>query len=473
MEKYIKNPTLLLKKKPFTRGVSDDYIQIFLSEEMDDGSLLASVPSYKGKPISQAQYLRELDPNAHTIMYNEDLPKLSSNPNATWSQANFYRAAFPFQRNILLQHSQYVNALAMKLTLLNNKPSDIIKETFTKIKEEWVSRNMDIYKSEIYEAQKSTGDAALLFRFNKNNKLKVRVLSYDKGYTLCPIYNEDEELEVFSFYYSSNGKERIDTYDDEKLYRFIEDKDAENGFRLIDEVKHGFEQIPVVYKKGHVAWEEGQNLIEIYELLYNIYMIIEKKVGFPLLYIIGNAKLDKRSDTAVMLKDSSTGEGSKDAKFLNPAEPAGFENLLKDLFKKIQIATSSILVTADEINISSDISGVALKILRSSVYEKALQDVRDYDEVADKMIELFQEGVSKELGVYTDWNLCKVRAEFQVYNPQSETELVNRLVVQKQSGIISSETATYHSPDALPDERDRLKSEEVVTEEIDKNIKTE
>ena len=66
-----------------------------------------------------------------------------------------------------------------------------------------------------------------------------------------------------------------------------------------DPSKHGYSDIPIVYKRGEVAWEKGQGIIDIFELMYNIYMIIEKKVGFPILYIIGPTGLKKKSDTAV------------------------------------------------------------------------------------------------------------------------------------------------------------------------------
>ena len=75
------------------------------------------------------------------------------------------------------------------------------------------------------------------------------------------------------------------------------------------------------------------------------------------------------------------------------------------------------------------------------------------------MFSLFKEGVSRELGVYSSWNLCRVRAEYEIWSPQSETELVNRLVSQKNNGVISAETATELSPDSQPDEKSRLDSE--------------
>ena len=451
-EDLLLNPAKLLYKKPFTRGANEEYIRIYRQDILDDDKLVAEIPVYTGKTISQAQYLIELDPNSHAIMFNDDLPRLSSNPNATWDEANPYRASFAFQEQILAQHNEYVNTKGMKLILLNQEPDDKMHKTFIDIKDEWVTRNMDTYKSKLYKEQKSVGDAALLFYFNKRSKCKTRLLSYRDGYQLVPQYDENGEMILFSVYYKSGGKYRIDCYDESKLYRYVNEKEW-----MLESVEpHGFEQIPVAYKRGDVAWEKGQVLIDIYELLYNIYMIVEKKVGFPMLYIIGKASLEKRSDTAVMLKDSSAGDIKSDAKYLNPSEPQGFQNLINDLFKKIQICTSSVLLSADEIKITADVSGVAMKMMRSAVYERAQNDIREYDEVADVLFSLFKEGVSKELGAYTSWNLCKVREQYEIWTPQSEVEFTNRLITQKQAGVISAQTATELSLDAQPDEKSRL-----------------
>ena len=456
---YFKDPAKLLLKKPFTRGANEEYIRIYRQDVFDSDSLVAEVPAFTGKTISQAQYLMEIDPNSHAIMYNDDLPRLSSNPNASWDEANPYRASFSFQAQVLSQHNQYVNTKGMKFTLLNPKPEDSIHETFVEIKDEWITRNMDVQKERLYVEQKTVGDAAMLFYFDRKNKCRTRILSYKDGYQLIPQYDENGDMILFSVYYKSDGKYKLDVYDEKRRYRL--EQTEKSDWTIVESKNHGFEDIPVVYKRGEVAWEKGQVLIDIFELLYNIYMIVEKKVGFPLLYIIGKATLEKRSDTAVMLKDSSTADIKSDAKFLNPDEPQGFQKLLEDLFRKIQICTSSVLLSADEIKITADISGVALKLLRSSIYERAQADVRDYDEVADRMFSLFKDGVSKELERYAQWNLCRVRAEYDVWMPQSETEYVNRLVVQKQSGIISGETATELSPDSQPDEKSRL-SEELI-----------
>jgi len=461
-KEFLLDPTKLLYKKPFTRGANEDYIKIFRQDVMDDTSLVAEIPSYTGKTISQSQYLLELDPSSHAIIYNDDLPKLSHNPNASWDEANAYRASFAFQSQIARQHGEYVNTKPMKFTLLNTNPSEGIHKTFIEIKDEWVTRNMNVKKSKFYDIQKTMGDAAMLFYFNNKGQCKTRLLSFKDGYQLIPQYDDNGEMTVFSVYYTSEKKKTLDVYDETRRYRFIQEEGGKlNGWSLVDYVNHGFENIPVVYKRGSVAWEDGQVLIDIYELLYNIYLIVEKKVGFPLLYIIGKPTLDRRSDTAAMLKDASSSDSKSDAKYLNPAEPKGFQELLSDVFKKIQIFTSSILVSTDEIKITSDISGVAMKTLRSSIYERAQGDIRDYDEVADKMMELFKEGVSKELIKYAEWSACKVRAEYELYVPQSETEFVNRLVSQTQNGIISIETATEISPDSQPDERQRLEREKI------------
>ena len=248
-EAYLKDPAQLLKKKPFTRGANEDLIRIYRQDTYDEDSLLAELPVFTGKIISQSQYLLELDPHSHAIMFNDDLPRLSGNPNARWDEANPYRASFAFQSQILSQHSQYVNTNGMKFVLLNQNPSKEIHNTFVEIKDEWITRNMDIYKTKLYEEQKSVGDAALLFYFNSKSECKTRLLSYRNGYQLIPQYDDNGELILFSIYYKSDGKRKIDCYDEKFIYKFVEDSnDGKSTMILESKNAHGFSQIPVVYK---------------------------------------------------------------------------------------------------------------------------------------------------------------------------------------------------------------------------------
>jgi len=469
INEILKDVPKALTKKPFTRG--GDTIGGTDGISTTLGDLMPVIPTTAtASVVSQDRFLAELDPAKHDINFDDNVPsiiaKVRQGNNWGWSEIKDRRITLAYQRKIVQKQTQYLCGEPMKFTLCNSKPTDKDKENFVTIKEEWINRNMDIVKSDLVEAQKSCGDAAAIFYFDEDKKVQVRLVSYLEGYTLIPHYDKYNRMEDIMIYYTREGIEYIDIYDKSMFYSI--GKGEGQDWRLLSFTEHGFNEIPVVYKRGDVAWEDSQSIIEVLEIIYNIYAVIMKRHGWGLLYIKG--KIDnslKKTAGAVVLNDPNP-ESQGDAKYLSPDTPEGMENLIKDLREQIQIQSGVVFLTPADIKVGSELSAIALKMLLSTAYEKALSDTRKYDDIADKLTRLFVYGLGIEFERFTDFNKLNIRGEFKAWIPQSDSAIVQDLMNLTSQNIISRRTAAERSPYSAPDEIERITTE--LKEEQDRQL---
>ena len=474
--KYLLNhPEELIKKKPFTRG-SDRYTQDDSRNRYSVGETVdATLPDYERQIVSQSRYLAELDPACHDVLFDDNIPSITVKLNdGTYADIKSKKMAVPFQRMILSKQVQHLCTYDIQFTLDNNNPSEQDKKDFATFKKYWKRRNQGGMRTKLVRAQKSCGDAGLLFYMDRNGCIKSRLLSYQDGYVICSHNDDNGDRLLECVYYRSNGVEYIDAYADTKQYRFEKDPKAvadgkPAGWAVVGDVNgkdHGFQEIPLVTKRGQVAWDNVQDLIEVYEILYNIFLVIQKRHGWGLLYIKGTfSEKAKRIAGSVILNDASLNKDG-DAKYLAPPTPDGMLDTLKLLEDTIQKGSGTTFILPKDISLSGDISGVAVQIAQSLDHEEALSAVVEWQNVADKMQRLFKYGLAKELvgkGIdaeaITRFDGMDILSTFMVWQPRSETEYNTMLETMKSNGILSQKTAVEKNTVSAPDEELRLAAE--------------
>lgn len=462
----------ILMKEPFTRGGDSFFFSDGVSVAIGAKTQVAD-DVLTNNTISQARYMAEYDPAKHDIHRDTNVPsivaKVDNGSGMGYIELKYKRMALSYQKKIAEKQSLYLAAKPMALTLYNNKPNQETKDLFTSVKQDWISKNMDVRKYEAVYHQKCTGDSAMLFYFDSNGELQTKVYSYMNGYTIIPHTNSYGEIDFVAFSYTQDTKKMLDCYDNTQMYRFERvEGDEEWKLRLVR--SHGFNEVPVAYKRGEVAWENAQSIIEVLEIIYNIYTVIMKRHGWGLLYIRGviDPNLQKTAG-AVILNDPNP-DSNGTAEFKAPPTPEGMENLIKDLRKQIQWQTSTVFLHPEDIKLGSEPSGTAIKMLLNAALEKALLDCMEWDNVADKMCRLFLYGLGVEKGNLTSYNLLKVRASFEAWMPQSDTEIVSNIAQLRGAKVISVETASEYSPFAEPDEYERIKKEKLEEEDSNNEI---
>lgn len=482
VKEFLKRPELLLKKKPFTRGIdnegydNDDTVGV-------NGKVEAKLPKFKRRIVTQEQFMRELDPNCHDCLFDENIPsicvKVSDND---FREIKYQRVAIPFQRIIRDKQVLHLTGYPMQFTLIEQDPTDRQMSDFMLFKDMWEDRNQDGMTKLFAEKQLSLGDAGLLYYFDQDGQIKSRILSYDDGYVILPHNDENGDRVVEAVYYMSGEDEYIDMYDNVNHYRFV-NRISDNApitettvvteqstWRLVYgfPTPHGFYEIPLISKRGDVAWNNVQTMTVNYEVLYNVFMAIQKRLGWGLLYIKGkfNEKAQKIAGS-VVLNDTSL-EGKGDAKFLTPPNPENMIMTLEKIEDNIKIGSSTTFILPKDVKTSGDISGIAIQLTQSLDIEKAEQNAKSYQNVVNKMVRLFKHGLAVELvnkkekgyeHAITEFDSLRISAKLKVWRPFSATEYNNMLVQLHTAGLLSTKTGIEKNTESTPDEVARVNKE--------------
>ena len=215
-----------------------------------------------------------------------------------------------------------------------------------------------------------------------------------------------------------------------------------------------------------MAWNNVQNIITSYEILYNVFNAIQRRHGWGLLYVKGKFKNNaEKIAGSVILNDTSL-EGKGDAKFLTPPTPQGTLDTLQLMLETIQLGSSTTFILPKDVKTGGDISGIAIQLTQSLDIENALQKVIDWQNVADKMVRLFKYGLSKELvakgenkTAITDFEDLYINAKFKVWKPMNDYEYNQMLTILTGAGILSKETGIEKNTESSPDEFIRIEKE--------------
>ena len=137
------------------------------------------------------------------------------------------------------------------------------------------------------------------------------------------------------YYQTEDGSRHIDAYDNTYHYHFtdevVEDVTAGNGsgttetgeWRMAYSEKHGFSESPLTTKRGDVAWNKVQNLIELFEIIFNLFAVIQKRHGWGILYIKGRFNETAKKIAGSIILNDTTLDGKGSAEFKAPPSPQG------------------------------------------------------------------------------------------------------------------------------------------------------
>ena len=469
----LSHPQELIKKKPFTRG-SDRRTAPYafnVENRRQVGEVVdAALPQFERNEISQDRFLAELDPHCHDVLFDQNIPSISVKLNdGSFVELEFKKMAVPFQKMIRNKHVLHLCGYDIQHTLDNVEPTDEQRNDFATFKRYWKKRNMGGLRTKLVSAQKSVGDGGLLFYFDRNGEVKARLLSYEDGYVLCSHNDKNGDRLVESVYYRIGDTEYIDSYTDKAQYRHVRKPTAKNnGWEIdpkINGIAHGFNEIPLVTKRGKVAWDAVESEIEVYEIIYNIFLVIQKRHGWGILYIKGTFNENaKKMAGAIVLNDSSLNKDG-DAKYLTAPSPEGMLDTLKLMEETIQKGSGTTFILPKDISTAGDISGVAIEITQSLDNEEALSGVIEWQNVASKMSRLFKYGLSKELvnsgdkTAITRFDSLEISSCFKQWRPRNNAEYNQMLSTMKSSGILSQKTAIEKNTESTPDEEIRIAAE--------------
>lgn len=434
----------------------------------------AELPSFSRVIVTQAQFLAELDPNSHEVLYDDNIPSIAVKINDGYQELKYKKLALPIQKVIVNKQFLHQCGNRTVFTIDDENPSELKKQDFARFKRLWKRRNLDGAFSKMVLAQKSMGVAGLLFYYDRNGRTKCRIIKYDDGYVICSHNDRNGDRLMECIYYSQNGVEHIDCYDAVFHTSFVKEPSQggeKSGWVMDKEPSpHGFNEIPLVTKRGNVAWNDVQGAIEFFEIMYNIFLVIQKRHGWGMLYIKGDFEPNTRKIAGSVILNDRSFDGNGKAEYLSPPSPQGMIDTLKGLFEQIQIGSGTTIILPKDISMSGDVSGVAVQIAQSLDNETAGRAAIDWQNVIDKMVRLFSYGISVEAvrrrggdtDAITRWEDLAISAEKKPWRPRSDMEYNNMLksMSEGDNPILSRKTAIEKNTESAPDEELRVRLED-------------
>ena len=474
VDELLSNPEKMLTKKPFTRGYVNENASLPNNGIAGVNESVSVLPHrQKLKIVSQHTFEMELDPNSHDVLFDENIPSLCVKvTDGDYRDVKYKRMSVPIQRIIKNKQVMHLSANPMQFTLMETEPDEAMQKNFITFKQYWELRNQDGMKVKMVDTQKSFGDAGLLYYFDLDGRIKSRLLSYKDGYVLCPHNDQNGERILECVYYTSDDVEHLDCYDKEYMHSYVKELSSDEkgyiqGWKCVSAERHGFSEIPLITKRGDVAWNNVQPIIDAYEELYNIFNAIQKRYGWGIFYVKGKFKDTAKKIAGSVVLNDTTIDGKGDAKFLTPPTPQGTIDTLNLMIESIQLGSSTTFLLPKDVKMSGDISGIAIMLTQSLDMENALQGVIEWQNVADKMTRLFKEGLAKELvnsGVnemaVTEFEKMNINAKFKVWRPLNEYEYNQMLTMLLGAGVLSKESAIELNTFSKPDEKSRIQKED-------------
>lgn len=421
--------------------------------------------------LTQADFLREYDVNAHRINSLKYYPNPFTETEAgRYRQKIKSRIAIAFQERIYTKRLTTLIGNSVNFRIANAEATAADQRTLAMFREGWQMKNMENALYEAIAADGKTGDCALVFWLS-GGEMGWRSFSFERGDTLFPHYDpETGRLALFGRLYAADGEdggedEYLDVWDNTHYCRYRRETDgaARRGWTVDQEpTPHNYGRIPVAYDRyGGPFWSNSQSLIESYETA--ISQLAENNAAYALriLYTLGEA-MDMKStlDGTPTRIDSP----DKDARigYLEPADASNSFKLQLDTLEK-NIMRSSFAVETPEIKSGADMSSLTVKMLFADSYQKALLDAQHFQPFLDDTVALFLHGYGVETGRVSEFGAFRVKAEIFPYIFMSETEQVSNILQLRSSGALSRQTASelgYELGYGVNSEYQRLLAEE-------------
>lgn len=455
---YLEDPTRLMQMKPFTRGGYMNGHGFEGEEILNNTSLKTGFANLTLTPVSQDTFITEYHPDLHHIKWNASIPHIKVVLNG-WEIPQGLMQLTQTSSHQKLIHSAHVRSLTnnpLEFNLCRQDENDGGSKVFDYAKSEWTYRSMDYWFARAVNACKMVGNCGLLFRYDKRSgQMDVTSYSYEDGYQIVPNYDDYGYEIARSLVYQIDDKIVIDTFDATKHYRCVQSDVKEKGWDITVEL-HGFSRCPLLHKRGKVAWEYAQSSIEMWELLKNIEAISAKRFGTFALAFWGEMDEDtfkKDSSTLIINLASDNTNGKQDVKAMEYPESKNIDNAISSLERDISLFSSTSFITPKDISASQS-GGNGIALAMSNDYALATQSAMDWRKFVNDMFYLFQEGLDLESNGVDKYAKLKVGAKIIPWSLETNNTKITNL--QMEAKWLSMRTILEKSPDAAPDEAERV-----------------
>lgn len=480
----------LLVKKPFTRVTPLFHETTRTFTRGDDQEYPSDDLTFN--IVTQSDFLREFHPSGHKInsqLYYPDIYKTNPDTGEIFVEV-VDRCCFAFQKVITVKQLVHLCGNSVQFEDMTRKSTNDTDETFFDFVSGWAKKDMEVAWYEAAKSVKVTGDTAIV-GYKKNGVFGCKVLSFLNGDTLFPKIDPlTGDTTVFARLFHDYDEEGntvtdwLEVWDDKYKYTLKRDKTGISnvinffkkifkleGFSLVSYSPHGFNYCPVAYHRDDdgPCWTFSQNSIEGYEKAFSMMSQNNEAYAFPIMYFKGDDVEIKGDVMRGTISNVSMGKDD-DVGFLNRQDVSeAFFKQLDKLYK--MIFEQSFTVIPPELK-SGDLPGVAIKLLYSPAYEKAISDAQEFKPFINKVVQIFKDGYGAEIAKSSKFNTLNVSAWIKPYIHQNWTETITNLATAVQNGFMSRQRASEVADEyTTPAEWDRI-LEEKKREQQDEILKT-
>lgn len=334
------------------------------------------------------QAYKEYNPKYHTIKYRPDkVRKNKSDYKTNKLPRNWQEYINEIELYFLMN-----NGIAWEL-LNKYDEQDKLSDVFEKFK--LLLRDLH-YNSRTREAKRLAGaetECAKLYAHYKDegeDKLKIIVLSYSKGYKLRPLFNKYGDMKAFAVgYYVTHAtgekQECWDIYTSKNIYKCTKaiDINESSEWTVITE-ENFIGKIPIIYYRQDKAWAGVEERIERDEWLDSKNADCNEYFADPMLKISANVKnglMDPKSAGKVIQVKSK-----EDVfEYVTPPDASDMKGQEKSILKEsILMGTLTPDLSYENVKGLGAISGEAITKANILGYIKRLKNMEIYDELFER-----------------------------------------------------------------------------------------
>lgn len=328
---------------------------------------------------------KEYNPKHHTIMYRPD--KVRKNKS-------------DYKTNKLPRNWQsYINEIELYF-LMNNGVSwellnkfdeqDRLSDVFEKFKLLLQDLHYDTRTREAKRLAGAETECAKLYAHYKDegeDKIKIIVLSYSKGYKLRPLFNKYGDMKAFAVGYyvkhaTGERQECWDIYTSENIYKCTKAIDVNESSEWTVLTENNFiGKIPIIYYRQDKAWAGVEERIERDEWLDSKNADCNEYFADPMLKISANVKnglMDPKSAGKVIQVKSK-----EDVfEYVTPPDASDMKDQEKSILKEsILMGTLTPDLSYENVKGLGAISGEAITKANILGYIKRLKNMEVYNEL--------------------------------------------------------------------------------------------
>jgi len=473
--KKVQFDTSLLRKKPFLRAVTPNFINASYSVKMVqvNESIETSTPRAKRVVVSQDQLLAELDPRSHSINDRFKYPnkrikekrEIDGTDVVYYRETEISRIALPLQSTIATRQCVHLFGKPPKFTSKRTNNADL----FMRFKEYWTEKSISAALYLMAKSALTTGDGAICFLLTDSG-LNYKIWSYTTGDQLIPVYKKNGiDMEMFIRRYWSvvegfdNSVETIDIYRETTYQRLV--LDGKGWVEVVPETSHGFFSIPIAYHaEMDAAWGVGQELIETIELFLSNVREAGAYFDFGILFLKGDdveVLPTKETQGKVIISQDPQG----DAKMLEKTDMSQSLKFEFDQYtKQLYLATGTVIIDLELLK-GGDQSGAYIKNLYNDAIQYAMDAKPRWQPVLDKIVSITKEALGLAEKNTLEYGNLTVIADPDIYVPMNIAEEVRLVNESLTAGAISQETAAQTNAFASPDEVNRLNNQKLKEDE--------